>query len=137
MFISENEEYFMSIQVDQLEAKKSILVSPVVEIVSSTCLYFTYYLEDIYTSLHLAVGPSEPPFASLYYLNHPNDTWNSTAVPLPTGNYSIWFIAIGSSSAGLKNVLFQPGDCDLTGNHIVFWWKYYGELKNNVLILDI
>ena len=112
----------MSIEVDQVESSKSILVSPIHEVVSPTCLYFTYFLSNLYISLHLAIGLSEPPFTSLYYLNQLNDTWNSTAVPLPTGNYSVWFIAIGSSfsSAGLKNVHFEPGDCDFSGTHTVF-----------------
>ena len=126
-FILENEEFFMSIQVEQVEASKSILVSPIQEVVSPTCLYFTYFLANMYISLYLAIGVAEPPFASLHFVNHLNETWNSTAVPLPTGNYSIWFITIGSaiSSAGLKSVYFEPGDCDFAGTCIVFRWQCY------------
>ena len=116
--ISESDEFFVLVDMYQALTKKSVLVSPVVDVSSITCLYFKYLLDTMYSTLHLRLDSSEKPIAYLNYFDgyHISQNWTRTAVALPNGIYSVSFVVEGAwVRVGLKDVRLQSDHCDYSG----------------------
>ena len=118
---SGNNEYYMSVDVFQLETARSTLACPTVQVDTSSCLYFSYRLSTIYCSLHLTANLSGTPLASLYFSNYSMEDWARTAVTLPEGDNIFWFVAsCMGGTVDLKSVRLEQGVCDLAGEFAGF-----------------